>query len=380
MRKPTYKQRQRDVLRTIRLRNGKHRVRSRCYSPPINNETDIGNANDWLQEEKLEGINVHFSGKRVTLALPEKMNFSDEYEVTTKSLTAIRKLANRKAKSLNKNYLASVRFDNLNSISTSAALVLTAELSRWDDIVNQNLRPQLQTWDPVIIRRFAELGFFELFNNAPDIRADSNAGDLQLVKYIKGICGDKNKTKVLKSSIQQVIGDTISKWVFLHSGISEAITNVSHHAYPDENIDYDGNDKNWYLTGSFNKESNTLKIAFYDQGIGIPKSLPTSKVWEKVLKLLSAIPQSEQKLHTTLLKAAVQIDRTSTGANDRGKGLQDLLEFIKQRRDGYLSILSLKGLYKFSIENGKEKAKTHPFDTELPGTLIIWSVNLLENQ
>lgn len=270
-----------------------------------------------------------------------------------------------------------VRFDILKSISTSAALVLTAELSRWDDIINKSLKPRLHTWDPIIIQRFAELGFFDLFKKSPNIVQENQNDNLRLVRYIKGKCGDKNKTKVLKASLQELVKDKVSKWTFLHTGLSEAITNVSHHAYP-EGFDCNGNDKNWYLTGSLNTQSKMLKIAFYDQGIGIPRSLPTSKIYEKVLKILSSLPQGERKLHTTLLEAAVQIDRTSTGANDRGKGLPDLLQFIKQRKDGYLSILSLKGLYKYSIENGVEKTKTFPFETELSGTLIIWSVKLQE--
>ncbi|MGC6744878.1 hypothetical protein ACP0HM_10080 [Escherichia coli] len=54
-----------------------------------------------------------------------------------------------------------------------------------------------------------------------------------------------------------------------------------------------------------------------------------------------------------MLKAAVEIKRSSTGEEDRGKGLQDLLEFIKQRGEGYLSIMSGKGLYKYSQHDKK---------------------------
>ena len=375
MKKISRKARERDVLQAIR--NRRKSVRYKRSGGRSND--NLRNANNWILEHELEGVNVIFSGRKVTLVLPEEMNFSEEYELTTKNIIAIRKLTKRSLRLTKKFYLTSVRFDNLKSISTPAALVLTAELSRWDDIINQNLRPQLQTWSPIIINRFAELGFFELFKKAPKIESEEHTDGLKLVKYIKGKCGDKNKTKELKKSLQKLIGEKVPKWPFMHSGLSEAITNVSHHAYP-ANIGVNRNDKNWYLTGSLNKDLNILKIAFYDQGIGIPKSLPTSKIWEKILKLISSISQDERKLHTTLLKAAVEIDRTSTEVNDRGKGLQDLLEFIKQRGDGYLSILSLKGLYKYSIINGEEKVKTFPFGTELPGTLIIWSVKLQSNQ
>lgn len=163
----------------------------------------------------------------------------------------------------------------------------------------------------------------------------------------------------------------------MHSGLTEAITNVSHHAYPDSE-GYSTEDKNWYLTGSYNNETKELKIVFYDQGIGIPKSLPASEVWEKVLSVLSRLPVVERKRDEVLLKAAVELERTSTKESDRGKGLQDLLEFIRQRKNGYLSILSLKGLFKYSMSDGKEEIKTEHFDKPVSGTLIIWSAELHE--
>jgi hypothetical protein len=237
----------------------------------------------------------------------------------------------------------------------------------------------LKQWDKQIVQQLWELGFFDLFQQSPPIHLPENDHSLRLVKYIKGQCRDKSKTIKLKESIHELVGETILKWTFLHSGLTEAITNVSHHAYPDS-LQINGADKNWYLTGSFNKNSGELKIAFYDQGIGIPKSLPASEVWEKVVQFLTKFSLDEKRLHSTLLKAAVQLDRTSTAESDRGKGLPDLLEFINQRKDGYLSIISLKGLYKYTISNGSENIKSKALKNELPGTLIIWSVILTEQR
>jgi hypothetical protein len=378
LKKLSKNQRLLDRLRDLGLRKGtfktrNHRNKSKNHSI---NFTSWRATNEWIDNEVLNGLNVTFiKKKRVIINLPDKMNFAGFYEQTVLYLIAIRKLVYRDNAPKKAYKLASVNFDNLKSISTSAALVLTAELSRWDDTISKNLIPNISNWDPSIVKQLNELGFFDLFRTPPGLSSISGSNGLSLVKYIKGQCTDKNKPKELKKSIQELVGDNISKWTFLHSGLTEAITNVSHHAYP-KSLKMSSDDKNWYLTGSFDASSKELKIAFYDQGIGIPRSLPASEVWEKVLSFLSPLPKMEKKLHATLLKAAVQIDRTSTEDTDRGKGLPDLLEFIKQRKNGYLSILSLKGLYKYTISNGKERIKTFPFENELPGTLIIWSVNL----
>ncbi len=198
---------------------------------------------------------------------------------------------------------------------------------------------------------------------------------VKLVKYIKGRCGDGARIRDLKEKIGEVCGNTINKWIFLHGGLTEAMTNVSHHAYPNKR-GFLTKDKNWYLTGSYNSETNELKIVFFDQGIGIPASLTTSGVREKVLEVLSGIPEVDKRKDEALLKAAVELDRTSTDDTARGKGLQDLLEFIRQRNDGYLSIMSSRGLYKFSVINSKEEVKTEHFDYKIFGTLIIWSARL----
>ena len=280
--------------------------------------------------------------------------------------------------------IGTVCFDNLERISTSAALVLTAEISKWNISVLKKLIPEVDGWSDNIYRQFSQLGFFDLFENKPerDVVSLSTNQYFEFVKYVKGCCGDvvdtKEKRAKLKTEVTALVGCSVPKWTILHSGISEAVTNVTHHAYPNNP---QCKDKSWYLTGSFHSQTKELKIAFYDQGVGIPNSLPESNLWEKVLAYFSkfSIEKAEQLRDATLIKAAVSIDRTSTEKNDRGKGLQDLIEFIRELGSGYVSIMSYKGLFKCSIENGKERVKSESFDRPLRGTLIIWSVVLSED-
>lgn len=314
------------------------------------------------------------NGKKLKLYLPKELNLNKDYGATILSFSVIRALISRDNRKKPAYKLSGVIFDEIKNISSSASLVLTAELSRWDDTIKNRLRPNTRYWSPSVFNQLKQLGFFELFSNPPsvDTKYDSN---ITYVKYIKGRCGDTNKLRDLKSSLRDIISKSIEKWTFLHSGLTEAITNVTHHAYPlKAKINY--KHRNWYLSGAYDHNKNILKIAFYDQGIGIPKSLPASDIWEKVLYKLKGIPKLERYYDKTLIKAAVEIDRTSSGINDRGKGLQDMLEFTKQRGNGYLSIMSLKGLYKSTIIDKKEEVKTESFKRALPGTLIIWCVRL----
>jgi len=379
MKKITRRQRYRDVRYGILIRRERSLRKGGGGVTSHQEDASVNSVNSWIDYHKKRKLNVTIAKrKKITLHLPKEMNFCDNYDVTILHILAIRKLSNSR-KYGNKLYrLVSVNFDNLKAISTSAALVLTAELSKWDDAVRQQLKPVVDNWDNEILKQFVDLGFFELFKNSSLVyeKPETNS-PISLVKYIKGRCGDNSKPRILKEKIIEIIGEKVCKWNFLHGGLTEAITNVSHHAYPDSQK-FSNEDKNWYLTGSYNCTTKELKIVFYDQGIGIPKSLPASDIWEKVLSVLSGIPSVERKRDEVLLKAAVEIERTSTSQSDRGKGLQDLLEFIRQRKDGYLSIFSLKGLFKYSISNGKEEIKTEHFDHPVCGTLIIWSATLHE--
>ena len=378
MKKINRKQRDRDVVAGIKFhrravkKNRKEKKLKKTHQIYRRSYTEDDR---WLKTKSEEGYQFSIDhNNRVVVVLPEKMNFSDQYEITAVYISAIRKLTDH-SNTIYK--LMSVNFDGLREISTSAALVLTAELSKWNDREKQPLRPVTDGWDADIFIRLYELGFFNLFRNH-DITDDPSSDeteDIRFVKYIKGRSGDGEKTRHLKDEIFRLVDDVVSKWTFLYSGLTEAITNVSHHAYPDSYAGRDS-DKNWYLSGSYQKSTNELKIVFYDQGIGIPESLPVSAIWERILNALSRFPVADRKKDKTLLKAAVELDRTSTADTDRGKGLQDLLEFIRQRDNGYLSILSKRGLYKYTTKNGKEHVKSESFRNPIYGTLIIWNVTL----
>lgn len=374
MKKLSREQREIDVKTSIIHRQGVSKPKRRRTFINFNNLV----VNDWIDSHRKRGLNVEFNRNKVTIVLPERLNFFHDYNSTALHLNAIRKLITNKSTSHKAYKLGKVKFDYLRAVSTSASLVLTAELSKWDDTTRSNLKPDTTNWTPDVLAHFNELGFFDLFKNKPSNVSyfGKNAShNRRTVKYTKGRCGDKEQTRVLKENITKMIGDEIKKWMFLHSGLSEAIVNVSHHAYPDI-YGYSINDKNWYYTAAYNISKRELKVVFYDQGIGIPKSLPASDLWEKILEFLSIFPVADQKKDEILLKAAVEFDRTRTEDSDRGKGLQDLMEFIRQRGEGYLSIISLKGLFKLEIKNGIESIKSEHFNYPVNGTLIIWCVTV----
>ncbi|MBO2902317.1 hypothetical protein J5H42_16325 [Aeromonas dhakensis] len=398
MKKLTKEQWERDVLRTLKqrfyLKPAKKTFRNNDTLVKHKRDIQWKELNAWIENEKKLGLSVkECKTKRqkkqnmIAIELPQEMDFDGNYDKTVQALTAIRKLVE-----LLDSYkgfklpvaaykIGTVIFDKLEKISTSAALVLTAEISKWDSSIVKRLKPQEDGWQENIYDNFFQLGFFELFENKPKKThtGQSTPSHLNFVKYFRGDCSDSEKARKnkveLRTQISDLVGSKVPKWTILHSGLSEAVTNVTHHAYPDN---VETNDKSWYLTGSYNTNTKEMMISFFDQGVGIPNSLPDSKIWEKVLSYFAStgVSIAEQKKHETLLKAAVSLDRTRTGQNDRGKGLQDLLEFIRQRAEGSLSIMSYYGAYQCNVISGKEHVSTASFSRPLCGTLITWCVTL----
>lgn len=312
----------------------------------------------------------------VIIHLPAEMNLEHNHAETAIYLNAISTLVELIRRSNGyrlpkKAYrLVGVNFDRLKKISTPAALILTAEMSNWEDTINNRLKPTTTNWSDEIYRQFYELGFFDLFKNKPNsiARELKNKSGKKLVRYIKGECNESGKTLVLKNKIAEIVGESVKKWTFLHGGLDEAITNVSHHAYP-KNGNRRTAKKCWYLTGSYDDENKELEIVFFDQGIGIPKTLPKN-FSEEVLSTLTINGDGDS------ISAAMELGRTRTRESDRGKGLPDLLTFLQKRESGNLSIFSLKGKLALEIKKDSKTEKCYNLSEQIPGTLIIWKVSL----
>lgn len=242
MKKYTSKKRHRDVLRSLEHRNHSYCIQVK-YIPRATG-TDFKEVNRYIKSEIENGLictPISNNRKRkILIVLPEVMNFDSQYETTVRHINAIIKLVGLtqkyKGKLLPKTAyeLMGVNFDNLKEISTPAALVLTSEISNWEDSTRRKLKPQVKCWDDNIYQQLHDLGFFDLFDNKPNkkICSTNKTVDKKLVRYKKGVCGEKGITRILKHEISTIVGDDITKWTFLHSGLDEAITNVSHHAYP----------------------------------------------------------------------------------------------------------------------------------------------------
>lgn len=173
--------------------------------------------------------------------------------------------------------------------------------------------------------------------------------------------------------------------------IQETLDNVGRHAYPDT----DHIDRRWWFCCDMIDE--TLFIAIYDAGVGIPMTILNSNI--DYMKLIELNYENHQSLqdkfknspkptvtahlketlsHQSLIKAAMSNDLSTTTKDKHGKGSSRIKALIKNEKESFLLIFSCKGMYQYSLYNkdGNDKGKEieSPLDNHLKGTLIQWSL------
>jgi len=341
------------LMKKARKRPGKGRVRA----PSI--------AAQWgISSKSMRNSVVVSHDQTVEVLLPATLDFDDNYETTAAHLALIRQAAIRRRR------LKELHFDVITSVSPAAALVLASEVDRWRQRVGGRLRANVDRWDPEIKRLLGQMGYFELLGLVRPADSDQ-PGDTTFINFLRGDPNHANGgqlAKTLRLAIEKIVGQEIQRHL-LFEGLSEAITNVSQHAYP--SWSYSAGAKQWWLSASFERPARRLIVMFYDQGVGIPRTLPSSHIWEWIKGRVDLWTDAQK------IEAAMRYGRSQTARPERGKGLSNLLEFATAHAEGKLAIFSHHGLCRV-VKNvdGELVSSRRDLQTSIGGTLIEWSVKL----
>ena len=160
----------------------------------------------------------------------------------------------------------------------------------------------------------------------------------------------------------------------IYMALTEAAYNSIQHGYPQEHdFRFPPLGRQWWATGSWSPVKSEVKLLVYDQGVGIPETLPTWKNWEKITEWVSAkheLASLFMKEHANLIEAALEVSRTSL-TSGRGQGLKDVLSPVDVLGTGKVRILSGKGQVGYSPGGAITKREN---SLHLGGTLIEWTI------
>ncbi len=296
--------------------------------------------------------------------LPEKFDLHENTDATLKTMGRFRAILDKADPRLKK-----LNFDAIQYINPLSSLMLAAEIDVWKIKSSQSLSANHATWNNEVKCLLCEMGFFELLNMPPLDNLPQVDKNTVFLKFISGVGSDGKKAKQLRENIEKALGKTLENKLHLFDGLSEAFTNTTQHAYDEKTPT-----NKWWITAAYKKDNNKLIVSMYDRGKSIPTTMHTNKRW---LFLNERTTTSHNKLLETAMESSFynKNNRTQTQEKNRGKGLKQLLDFVKVQ--GKLTIISNKGYCAFEVNDDnlsivKQKELKYP----LQGTLIEWDIDL----
>lgn len=300
-----------------------------------------------------------------TITCPQNFSLGSNFNGVCRVLSEIRTQSLRK-----RNDRTYIDIKNINNLSPAAALVLAAELDRWN---RQPGKANLQSvdvseWDPQVRALLKDMGFFELLQ-VSDMPSTNIERNIRYIKFKTGNRADGEVVDLLRTKdLEPVVGEIPEKR-YLYGAITEAMTNVIHHAYSEKQVFK--NLQNWWLSASYDSTKREVTIMVYDQGLGIPKTLPRNFAEQ----IQSILPGD----HARLIETAHDLSRSSSEEIHRGHGLQrDVRGYLdKLNCSGHYRVVSLRGEYFYERKSdGRPVHKKISHQLSLNGTLIEWKLNL----
>ena len=216
----------------------------------------------------------------------------------------------------------------------------------------------------IVEQLFQHIGLLEKFG-LPS-RKVVTADNVVNWHFAKGTDATMDVFSSLLTAHQKSMGGEITKSE-LYDCLSEAVTNTKAHAY----LNISDAPTTWWM---FSQAVNgRLTVAISDLGIGISKSLLQKPELSDYLRKLRRLA-SKNHLDEDLIKIAVSSDRTKTGLPYRGKGLPQMLDFIKKGADGGFRVQSSFGIFQHDAKISKTETAT--LKKAIRGTLIEWTLPL----
>ncbi|MEJ1422243.1 MAG: hypothetical protein Q2484_17125 [Candidatus Sedimenticola sp. (ex Thyasira tokunagai)] len=262
-----------------------------------------------------------------------------------------------------KNSSILIDFSSTTSMYSDATLIFRAHLCRLvNNCSNNKIRIKLSRSNK-INQVLKQIGALDLLGQKPNIPTDHP--DVVNWRYAQGASVVGEKYEEILGPYDGAITEKLSEGLYL--GLTEAMTNTKHHAYPntEEALHCNVESNEWWM---FSQEKDgRLDVCFCDLGIGIPESLPEKKpgLWQSIMSKLG-----ETITDGNIIEEAIQYSLSRTGHEYRGKGLKQLTSVLTNTEGGHLILHSNRGCY--FHENGK--TQIYNYSDSVGGTLISWSL------
>ena len=200
---------------------------------------------------------------------------------------------------------------------------------------------------------------------------------LSVLQVQRGRVADGKLVKrFVEEKLEQLIQDRPENRYRLIGAITEAITNVSEHAYRPDTAGH-----HWWISAAYHETSGQLTVAVYDHGQGIPATL-RKKYTQAASKTVGGVNPLRRILRLNdgqIIATAHRLGKSRTRLKNRGKGLRWDMQ-------AYLENISVQGSYRVTSGFGQygvvrntvapQEPEWRNLGTELQGTLVEWKIQI----
>lgn len=309
----------------------------------------------------------------IVLKAPEAMRLNYGEDTVLQFLKCMRDVVDLPSRS------TAVDFSTIKDISPLCAMLLSSEVHRWQLLKGQKLKVlDLENWTARTKKLLHDIGLFELVEVSNPYTIVPVPTEEKYITLRSGQTVDLEKAvSDLEKEVSR-IAITLNANPLMYGGIEEAVTNVSQWAYQafDQTKLENKLRNRWWFFASYNTVTGRMTLMVYDHGGGIPATVPISNWKEAIHGILDSAGIKDWR-DEEVIKAVMNLPRSSSGQNYRGKGLRKMKELLERFSKGTLKILSGYGEYSVD-QDKKETVKAHKYP--IGGTLIVWEVYAEENK
>jgi len=278
-----------------------------------------------------------------------------------------------------------IDLDPIQEIDIEGALVLAAELDRVRRVLRIKAVMDDENWHPFVRWFLHGVGLYNVIEaerlqpgcQIEAFEAVAAEAGLQVIPFVSCTKADPGKALHLREELYRHCvrpGDETQMKVY--EALVEAFNNAVGHAYRAD-VEGDGLPRigRWWAGALIDQRRGYLYIVVYDQGVGIPATLPRRRWWEVIAGRLPEFTDA------AVIQGALEYGRSGVSddalfgdeADGRGNGLWRMCELADTFDEADVRFTSLKGDVLYAKGGRLERTN---LKTRFPGTLIRWRTKL----
>lgn len=273
-----------------------------------------------------------------------------------------------------------INFSKTRKVYSTGMLLMLAEIDRTTRATASHCKMTCTyPADDTVEKVFQQVGLLNIFGKPH--RLEITAEDKNVInwQYASDVSVNPKSADALMKAIKHKVP---KGYLRLVTGVGEAMDNAVHHAYVEPRGDRlsghpIADERRWWVFAEV--LDGWLHVVFCDLGLGIPVTLP-AKWGEQIVDIIRLTSLSPGKRDMRMIRRSLELGRTSTDQDHRGKGLKRNILKAAEELGGKLNVYSNAGVVGVDYQSGAARYTRASFGRSILGTVIQWSIPVTDKQ